>query len=214
MAPMHVRLKVALAGVVLSTSIVSAQQAVRPGTRCQRHVNRQAPRRSAHARDSRASSTASPSTAIKRRCRTPPSASAISTANAIEQIVTANAAGEFSFVARPGVAYVVEIADQPGRIVAVGDVIVGQRGRSGGRDRGAAVRLCRRWPACSATPPARSCRRRPGRGSRSWTRRSPSSVPTIALCAVMPRKHSTSGRQLVSYCHILSYKVVMCLLSQ
>ena len=32
MAPMHVRLKVALAGVVLSTSIVSAQQAVRPGT--------------------------------------------------------------------------------------------------------------------------------------------------------------------------------------
>ena len=30
MAPMHVRLKVALAGVVLSTSIVSAQQAVRP----------------------------------------------------------------------------------------------------------------------------------------------------------------------------------------
>ena len=32
MASMHVRLKVALAGVVLSTSIVSAQQAVRPGT--------------------------------------------------------------------------------------------------------------------------------------------------------------------------------------
>ena len=52
--------------------------------------------------------------------------------NAIEQIVTANALGEFTFVAQPGVAYVVEIADEAGRTVAVGDVILASAGEVAG----------------------------------------------------------------------------------
>ena len=46
----------------------------------------------------------------------------------IEQIATANHAGEFTFVARPEVPYVVEIADKAGRILAVGDIITAQSG--------------------------------------------------------------------------------------
>ena len=34
--------------------------------------------------------------------------------NEIEQVVTANELGEFSFIARPDVPYIVEIADQAG----------------------------------------------------------------------------------------------------
>jgi hypothetical protein len=45
-------------------------------------------------------------------------------ANKVEQKTTANLAGEFNFVAQPEIPYVVELADQTGRIVAVGDVIV------------------------------------------------------------------------------------------
>ena len=48
--------------------------------------------------------------------------------NQIEQTTVANAAGEFTFVVRPDVPYVVEIADADKRTIAVGDVIVGQAG--------------------------------------------------------------------------------------
>src|SRR5580765_1368400 len=46
------------------------------------------------------------------------------TTNQVEQKVTANLAGEFNFVAQPEIPYVVEIIDQAGHIIAVGDVIV------------------------------------------------------------------------------------------
>jgi hypothetical protein len=42
----------------------------------------------------------------------------------VEQVSTTNLAGEFVFVALPDIPYVVELADHPGRIIAVGDVIM------------------------------------------------------------------------------------------
>jgi hypothetical protein len=52
--------------------------------------------------------------------------------NVIEQVVTANQMGEFTFVAQPGIHYVVEIADQAGRTIAVGDVILASVGEVAG----------------------------------------------------------------------------------
>ena len=46
----------------------------------------------------------------------------------IEQVSTANQLGEFSFPAQPEIPYIVEITDQAGQIVAVGDVVVAQAG--------------------------------------------------------------------------------------
>ena len=46
----------------------------------------------------------------------------------VEQRQTATTAGEFTFAVRPGIPYVVEIADPSGRIVAVGDVVIPQAG--------------------------------------------------------------------------------------
>lgn len=144
MAPMHVRLKVALAGVVLSTSIVSAQQAVRPGTavvKATRQTANAAAQRAARdikslingvAVDS--NQTPMPNASIRLRNLD---------ANEIEQVVTTNELGQFSFVAQPNVAYVVEIADQAGRIVAVGDVIMANVGEVAG----AVVALPSRLPA-------------------------------------------------------------------
>ena len=144
MAPMHVRLKVALAGVALSTSMVSAQQAVRPVTPAVK-VARQSANAAAQrtAKDIRSlingvaidsDQTPLPKATIRLRNIE---------ANEIEQVVTANEAGEFSFIARPDVPYVVEIADQAGRIVAVGDVIMANPGEVAG----AVVTLPSRLPA-------------------------------------------------------------------
>jgi hypothetical protein len=52
--------------------------------------------------------------------------------NRVEQVSTANQRGEFSFVAQPGIPYVVEIADDAGQIIAVGDVVVVQAGEVAG----------------------------------------------------------------------------------
>jgi hypothetical protein len=49
-------------------------------------------------------------------------------ANKIEQTTIATRTGEFTFVAEPGLPYVVEVADQTGRIIAVGDVVIPQTG--------------------------------------------------------------------------------------
>ncbi len=49
-------------------------------------------------------------------------------ANEIEQTMTANYLGQFTFVARPEIPYVVEVADRVGRILAVGDIITAQAG--------------------------------------------------------------------------------------
>jgi hypothetical protein len=48
--------------------------------------------------------------------------------NQIEQVAMSNRAGQFTFVARPEVPYVVEVADRLGRILAVGDIITVQAG--------------------------------------------------------------------------------------
>lgn len=46
----------------------------------------------------------------------------------VEKISTADQFGEFSFVVQPEIPYVVEIADQDGRIIAVGNVVTAQAG--------------------------------------------------------------------------------------
>lgn len=144
MAPMHVGFKVALAGVVLSTSIVSAQQAVRPGAAAVK-----APRQSANAAAQRAArdirSLINGTAVDSNQAPLPNAVIRLRNldVNEIEQVVTANEAGEFSFVARPDVPYVVEIADQAGRIVAVGDVIVPNAGEVAG----AVVALPSKLPA-------------------------------------------------------------------
>jgi len=129
MAPMHIRLKVALVGVVLSTSIVSAQPGVRPGTTKvtpAREAARAAAQRTA--RDIRSlingiavDSNEMPLRNVGVRLRN-------LEVNEVEQIGTTNELGKFSFAARPDVPYVVEIADPAGRIVAVGDLIVANAG--------------------------------------------------------------------------------------
>jgi hypothetical protein len=46
----------------------------------------------------------------------------------IEKVSTADQFGEFSFVVQPEIPYVVEIADQSGHIIAVGNVVTAQAG--------------------------------------------------------------------------------------
>lgn len=142
MAPMHVRLKVALVGVMLWTSIVSAQQAVGPGTATVK-ARQAAAAAQKSARDIKSlingvavdsNQTRMPNATVRLRNLD---------INEIEQIVTSNELGEFSFVAQPNIPYVVEIADQAGRIVAVGDVIVANVGEVAG----AVVSLPARLPA-------------------------------------------------------------------
>lgn len=123
MAPIFLRLEVALVGVVLSTSIVSAQQAVRP-------VNTAtAARPAAKAGSLRAAGTTRslingvaidsnrhPLKNVRVRLRN-------LDINQIEQTAMSNDRGEFSFAVRPEVNYVVELTDQSGKVVAVGDVV-------------------------------------------------------------------------------------------
>ena len=132
MAFANSRLKVGLAGVVLSTSVLSAQQAVRPATTAQQ------------ARQS--ATAAAPRTAVQTQSlingvtlkedQTPLAKANVRLrnldVNAIEQTVTSNELGRFSFMARPQVPYVVEIVDQAGRTLAVGDVIVANAGEVAG----------------------------------------------------------------------------------
>ena len=143
MAPIFLRLEVALVGVVLSTSIVSAQQAVRP-------VNAAASvRPAAKAGSLRAGTTArslingvavdsdrQPLKHVRVRLRD-------LDVNQIEQTVTSNERGEFSFAVRADVNYVVELTDQSGKVVAVGDVVRTNVGEVAG----AVVALPSRLPA-------------------------------------------------------------------
>jgi hypothetical protein len=52
--------------------------------------------------------------------------------SAIEQVSVTDQAGVFSFITTPEIPYIVEIIDQPGRIVAVGDVVIGRAGEVAG----------------------------------------------------------------------------------
>ncbi len=132
MARMPIRLKLTIAGVLLSTSVVSAQQAVRPST-----VAR-TPRRPATAAAPRAARVIqSLINGVAVNSDQTPVPNAIVRlrnlgVNAIEQTITANELGEFSFVAQPGIPYVVEVADSSGRTIAVGDVVVANAGEVAG----------------------------------------------------------------------------------
>lgn len=123
MAQRYRRLSAALAGVVLSTSIVSAQQTVRAeippkaAPQIAKASAKRAPREIRSLINGVAVSsdyTPVPNATVRLRNLE---------VNAIEQIVTTNDLGEFTFIAEPEVPYVVEIADVAGRTVAVGDVI-------------------------------------------------------------------------------------------
>ena len=129
-----VRLKVALAGVVLSSTIVSAQQAVRPAA-----ASKSTPRAGRIESLINGVAVDGDRMPLKRaslRLRN------LGT-NKIEQTTTTNQAGEFSFAVRPGIPYVVEVADQAGRVIAVGDVILA----SAGDVAGTVVALPSRLPA-------------------------------------------------------------------
>lgn len=130
-----VRLKVALASVVLSSTIVSAQQAVPPAAAAIKSTPR-AGRIESLINGVAVDGDRMPLKRASLRLRN------LDT-NTIEQTTTTNEAGEFSFAVRPGISYVVEIADQAGRVVAVGDVILA----SVGDVAGTVVALPSRLPA-------------------------------------------------------------------
>ena len=138
MAPLYVRLKVAIAGIVLFSSILSAQQAARPGIAVR-----------AAARPTRNIQSLINGVAVDGD-QMPLKYASVRLrnlgVNAIEQVATANELGEFSFPVRPGIPYVVEIADQAGRVVAVGDVVLANVGEVAG----AVVALPSRPPALAA----------------------------------------------------------------
>ena len=48
--------------------------------------------------------------------------------NKVEQSVTAGRTGQYTFVVQPDLPYVIEIADQTGRVIAVSDVLIPQTG--------------------------------------------------------------------------------------
>ena len=50
----------------------------------------------------------------------------------IEQVSATNRAGEFSFIAGAEIPYVVEIIDRPGRVIALGAVVVARSGEVAG----------------------------------------------------------------------------------
>ena len=147
MAPMYVRLKVALAGVILSTSLVSAQQAVRPGAAAIKAANQNAAAQKAAAKKGAKEIKSLINGVAVDSHKTPMPRATIRlrnlNRNEIERVVTTNELGEFSFAAEPNVPYVIEIADQAGRVVAVGDVIM----PNGGEVVGATVTLPSRLPA-------------------------------------------------------------------
>ena len=63
------------------------------------------------------------------------------TTGEIEKVSSANAVGEFTFIAEPDMPYVVEIADQAGQIIAVGNVVTAQVGEVAGSIVSVPVRL-------------------------------------------------------------------------
>jgi hypothetical protein len=128
MAPMHMRLNAALAAAVLSTSVVTAQQAALTGTVA---VKARQTLGAAAQKSGRQVKTLIIGVAMDaRQLRMPNAAVRLRNleTNDIEQVVTANQLGEFTFIAQPNIPYVVEVADLAGRIVAVGDVIVANAG--------------------------------------------------------------------------------------
>jgi len=122
-SPIYVRLAVALAGAVLATSIVSAQQGVRPVS-TSKTVRPAVKAGSLRAgREARSlingvamDSDRHPLKQVRVDLRN-------LEINEVEQTSTSNERGEFSFAVRPDVPYVVELTDQTGRVVAVSDIV-------------------------------------------------------------------------------------------
>jgi hypothetical protein len=122
-SPIYVRLAVTLAGVVLSTSIVSAQQVVRLASTSKAvrpAVKAGALRAGREARSLingvAMDSDRHPLKQARVRLRN-------LEINEVEQTALSSERGEFSFAVRPDVPYVVELTDQTGRVVAVGDIV-------------------------------------------------------------------------------------------
>ena len=142
MAPIFLRLGVALVGVVLSTSIVSAEQSVRPVNTAT--AARPAVKAGVLRADTARSlingvavdSDRQPLKNVRVRLRN-------LDINQIEQTAMSNHRGEFSFAVRAEVTYVVELTDQSGKVVAVGDVVR----TNAGEVAGAVVALPSRLPA-------------------------------------------------------------------
>ena len=127
MAPMHVGLKVALASVLLSTTFVSAEQPVRQESPKSANADAQ--------RVSRDVLTVIEGVVLDGERRPLPNTRLRLRnldVNEIERRATSNARGQFTFVVRPEIPYVVEVADPSGRILAVGDVITARAGEVAG----------------------------------------------------------------------------------
>lgn len=143
MAPIFLRLEVALVGVVLSTSIVSAEQSVRPvstATAARSAVKAGSVHAAGAARSlingTAVDSNRQPLKNVRLRLRN-------LDVNSIEQTTMSNERGEFSFAVKAEVTYVVELTDQSGKVVAVGDVVRTNVGEVAG----AIVALPSRLPA-------------------------------------------------------------------
>jgi hypothetical protein len=125
------RLAVALIGVVLCMSIVSAQQAVRAESTA-KAVDPTVKAASLRAgREARSlingvalDSDRHPLKHVRVRLRN-------LAINEIEQTAESSDRGEFSFSVLPDVPYVVELANQAGRVVAVGDIVTMHAGEVG-----------------------------------------------------------------------------------
>lgn len=127
MAPMLMPLKVALAALVLSTAVVSAQQSVR--------VENPKPANAATQRVSREIHTVIQGVALdgeRKPLRNARLRLRNLEVNEVERTTTSNTRGEFSFPARPEIPYIVEVADASGRALAVGDVVTAQAGETVG----------------------------------------------------------------------------------
>ena len=127
MARMDVRLKAALAGVVLSTAVVSAQQPVK--------VENPKVANTAVQRVSRDIRTVIQGVALdgeRKPLRNARVRLRNLEVNEVERTSTSSARGEFTFAARPEIPYVIEVADASGRVLGVGDVVTAHAGETAG----------------------------------------------------------------------------------
>ena len=123
MAPIQMRLILALAGMALSTVVVSAQESVPAPA-----VPMAAPKASSAAAQRGGRDIRSVIKGVAMDSNKKPLARASLrlrnlTVNTVEQVGTSNARGEFSFVARLEIPYVVELVNPEGYVLTVGDIV-------------------------------------------------------------------------------------------
>ena len=127
MASMHVRWKVAVAVVLLSTTVVSAEQPIRHES--PKNASADAQRVS---RDVRTVIEGVVLDGERKPLRNARLRLHDLDVNEIERTTTSNARGQFTFIARPEIPYVVEVTDASGRVLAVGDVVAARAGEVAG----------------------------------------------------------------------------------